>query len=343
MKNPSFKTFSGVFLILALGCHQAEPPAPATPASQPSAAPVASSAAKTPASAQSASQSPAPAPAAPVVPVASKETVSQPPALPETRLAQAAAPTSVPPAPVAPPVPDPVPNRPAGLLDQARKAVADLSQEQMANGLREALAQGLQEAVNRLGHEGGFLTNAQVRIPMPEQLQKVETTLRSLKQDQLADNFVATMNHAAEQAVPEAAQVFSEALKQISVQDAAAILSGPDDAATKYFRRATETNLYSKFLPIVQKATETAGVTAAYKNLLEKANVNKISEKLGSFGAVLGVPGFDPQSLDIDHYVSEKTLDGLFKMVAEEEKQIRENPKARTSELLQKVFEVFKK
>lgn len=206
-----------------------------------------------------------------------------------------------------------------------------LSQEQVVQGLKEALGKGVQEAVNQLGHENGFLTNLNVRIPMPEKLQTVEKTLRALKQDKLADDFVTTMNRAAEQAVPQAAAVFADSLKKMTIEDATGILTGTNNAATQYFRRTSETNLFERFLPIVKQATDQAGVTSAYKQLMEKAGGGGA---LGSFGrSLLGV-----ESVDVDSYVTNKALDGLFKMVAEEEKRIRENPVARTSELLQRVF-----
>jgi hypothetical protein len=208
---------------------------------------------------------------------------------------------------------------------------ASLSQDQVVQGLKEALGKGVQQAVSRLGHEGGFLTNLNVKIPMPEKLHTVEKTLRVLKQDKFADEFVATMNHAAEQAVPEAAGVFGDAIKGMSIEDARAILMGTNNAATQYFRRTTETNLFAKFLPIVKRATDQTGVTSAYKQLTEKAEG---ANSFGSFGrSLLGT-----ESLDVDAYVTNKALDGLFKMVAEEEKSIRENPAARTTALLQKVF-----
>jgi Protein of unknown function (DUF4197) len=208
---------------------------------------------------------------------------------------------------------------------------ASLSQDQVVQGLKEALGKGVQQAVTRLGHEGGFLTNLNVRIPMPEKLRSVEKTLRVLKQDKLADDFVTTMNHAAEQAVPEAAGVFGNAIKSMSIEDAKAILMGTNNAATQYFRKTTETNLYAKFLPIVKKATDQTGVTASYKQLMEKAQA---ANSFGSFGrSLLGA-----DSMDVDAYVTNKALDGLFKMVADEEKLIRDNPVARTTALLQKVF-----
>jgi hypothetical protein len=180
-----------------------------------------------------------------------------------------------------------------------------------------------------LGRQDGFLKDAGVKIPMPESLQKVERTLRTLGQDKLADEFITTMNRAAEQAVPEAAAVLGDSVKQMSIADAQTILTGTNDAATQYFRRTSETNLYERFLPIVRKATEQTGVTSAYKNMTAKA-----SGGFGGFGGNL-LAGKMP---DIDSYVTHKALDGLFLKIAAEEKKIRENPVARTTDLLQKVF-----
>jgi hypothetical protein len=231
-------------------------------------------------------------------------------------------------------------DKPPGVVTQAQTSLADLSQDQMVQGLKDALAKGLQQAVAGLGHDGGFLTNLSVKIPMPEKLQTVENALRTMKQDKLVDDFVTTMNHAAEQAVPEAGSVFADALKQMTIADAKSILSGPNDAATLYFQKTTQTNLYAKFYPIVQKATQQTGVTAAYKNLMGKANVG---QGLGSFGSALGGSLLGKESMDVDAYVTNKAMDGLFKMVAAEEQQIRQNPVARTTATLQKVFGTLKK
>jgi hypothetical protein len=224
---------------------------------------------------------------------------------------------------------------PPSMAGEAQTTLAGLSQDQAVQGLKDALAKGLQGAIANLGHDGGFLTNLNVKIPMPEKLQTVEKAVRAMKQDKLADDFVNTMNHAAEQAVPEAASVFADALKQMSIEDAKGILSGPNDAATQYFQKTTQTNLYAKFYPIVQKATAQTGVTAAYKNLMAKANV---TQGLGSFGNTLSSSLLGKDSMDVDAYVTNKALDGLFKMVAAEEQQIRQNPVARTTATLQKVF-----
>ncbi len=242
-------------------------------------------------------------------------------------------------APPMTPAATPAPDKPQDGLGQTQTTLSGLSQDQVVQGLKDALAKGLQAAIANLGHDSGFLTNLNVRIPMPEKLQSVEKALRAMKQDKLADDFVTTMNHAAEQAVPEAGSVFADVLKQMSIEDAKAILSGPNDAATQYFQKTTQTNLYAKFYPIVQKATGQTGVTAAYKTMMAKANV---VQGLGSFGSALGGTLLGKDSMDIDAYVTNKALDGLFKMVAEEEKQIRQNPVARTTAMLQKVFGAIK-
>ncbi len=216
-------------------------------------------------------------------------------------------------------------------------ALNGLSQDQLVGGLKQALSNGLQHAVGSLGHPDGFLTNLDVKIPMPTRLSVVEKTLKSLKQEKLADNFVTSMNRAAEQAVPEAAAVFADAVRQMSIDDAKAILTGPNDAATQYFRRTTSTNLFQRFHPIVQKATASAGVTSTYKKMTAAAG-NSSNSYMKSLGGLMG-----SDAMDVDSYVTNKALDGLFKMVAEEEAKIRANPSARTTDLLQKVFSAAQK
>lgn len=213
------------------------------------------------------------------------------------------------------------------------ESLSSLSQEQLISGLKEALAKGAQHAVTNLGKPDGFLKDTSVRIPLPENLRRVERGLRALGQGQLADEFVTTMNRAAEQAVPEAAGVMGDSVRQMTVADARAILTSTNTAATAYFRRTSETNLYTRFLPIVKKATEATGVTASYKRLVEKSGIGG----LGGLGS-LGGASLDKDALDLDAYVTRKSLDGLFVKIADQEKLIRENPAARTTELLQKVF-----
>lgn len=222
----------------------------------------------------------------------------------------------------------PATNQPAAVTP----SLAGLSEGQIAGGLKEALGKGVQQAVASLGKTDGFLKDANVKIPMPESLQKVEKTLRTLRQGKLADEFVTTMNRAAEQAVPEAAAVLGDSVKQMSIADAKSVLTGTNNAATQYFRRTSETNLYTRFLPIVKAATEKTGVTASYKRMTAKAGGG-----LGGLGG-LGGSALGIQAPDLDDYVTRKTLDGLFVKIAEQEKLIRDNPAARTTDLLHKVF-----
>jgi hypothetical protein len=206
-------------------------------------------------------------------------------------------------------------------------AAAVLSDDDMVAGLREALDQGTRFAVDRLGQDGGFLNNSKVRIPMPSSLVRVEKSLRSVGQDQLADEFITSMNHAAEQAVPEATVIFGDAIRQMSITDAKDILAGPEDAATQYFRTSTEDALTAKLRPIVERAMAGAGVTSAYKYMTAQA------------GGITSLLSRDVT--DLDGYVTDRTLDGLFVMIAEEERRIRENPLGYSSDLLQKVFGAY--
>ena len=206
----------------------------------------------------------------------------------------------------------------------ADSGAASLTGSEITAGLKEALGVGVERAINLLGQDGGFLDDAAVRIPMPESLQTVEKGLRAAGQDSMADEFVATMNHAAEQAVPETASIFADTIKQMSVDDARQILEGPDDAATEYFRDHNQARLSEAILPIVEEATAKTGVTSAYK------------EMVGGMGFLNQFT--TPDSLDLDQYVTQKTLDGLFLKLAEEERLIREDPVARSTDLLEKVF-----
>ncbi|MCK5830274.1 MAG: DUF4197 domain-containing protein [Methylococcales bacterium] len=203
-------------------------------------------------------------------------------------------------------------------------AQSALSNSDVVSGLKEALANGVKSAINSLGTSGGF-SNSPVKIAIPDSLSTIATTVRTLGQGHYVDSLESTMNQAAEKAVPEAAEILSDAIRQMSVTDAMSILNGSDDAATQYFRKISESSLMERFKPIVTQATNSAGVTASYKNLTSQA-----SPLLGGI--------MDKSSLDIDQYVTDKSLDGLFKYIAEEEKSIRSNPAARTTDLLKKVF-----
>lgn len=197
-----------------------------------------------------------------------------------------------------------------------------LTEGEIAAGLKEALATGTERTVSRVGKTDGFWKAPALRIPLPDSLAKAEKLMRSIGQDKAVDDFHLSLNRAAEKAVPEAASVFAGAIREMTLADARQILQGPDNAATSYFQGKTTGILTTRFKPIVTKATASVGATRKYKDLITK--VGKI------------LPGFAPA--DLDAYVTERALAGVFTTLAEEEKQIRENPAARTSELLKKVF-----
>lgn len=203
---------------------------------------------------------------------------------------------------------------------------SSLSNAEIISGLKEALIKGSQTAVNTLGKEDGFFSHPQLKIPMPEKLQTVESALRKLKQDEIADEFVLSMNRAAEEAVPKAMSIFSNAIKTMSIEDAYGILQGPDNAATEYLKKTGGSQLQQEFLPIVKQATNSVGVTENYKALID--NLGMMSKLI------------DVESLDLDKYVTDKAVEGLFNLVAKEEKLIRDSPAARTTEILKKVFSV---
>ena len=202
-------------------------------------------------------------------------------------------------------------------------SASGLSNSDMTGGLKDALAVGAERAIKGLGKTGGFLNDKSVRIPLPGPLQKADGALRMLGQGKLVDEFETTLNKAAEQAVPKAAPIVGKAIREMSIADAKAMLNGPDDAATRYFKSKTSGALSSAFLPIVKSTTDSAGVTSAFKKLVSKAG--PAADQLGG-------------SADVDKYITEKTLDGLFLKLAAEEKSIRQNPAARSTDLLKKVF-----
>jgi len=205
-----------------------------------------------------------------------------------------------------------------------------LSDNEITGGLKEALFSGIKFAVNTLGKENGFLNDVRVKIPLPKSLQNIEKALRFAGQGKMVDEFVVSMNRAAEKAVPVAIDVFTDSIKQMTFTDVKNILfSGQDDSATQFFRRTSEETLRGKFRPIVEQFTAQVGVTQKYKDMMNK---------LGFASQLLG-----KDATDLDGYVTQKALDGLFYMVAEEEKKIRKDPIGRTTDLLKKVFgSIFK-
>jgi hypothetical protein len=212
--------------------------------------------------------------------------------------------------------------QPATPATQAAPGQSDMNQ-----AVLDALAVGVQRAIEYLGKEGGYLNDAQVKIPMPDTLATIEKIARKLGQEKYADRFIASMNHAAERAVPKTTQIFLDTIKNMSVQDAQAIVTGSNDAATRYFQEKTSDQLREVIKPLVSESMNEVGVTSAYKKLIGK------TEFLSGY--------IDPESLDLDTYVTDKTLDGLFLKLAEEEGKIRADPVARTTDILKKVFDYY--
>lgn len=208
--------------------------------------------------------------------------------------------------------------------DSTSEAASQLTAEQAASGVREALAEGTRVAVTTLGQADGFWGQQATRIPLPQGVQRLGDTLRKVGAGNLVDEFHLTLNRAAERAVPEAAQILSTAVRQMSVEDAIGIVRGPDDAATQYFRRTSADALFARLRPLVVEATDAVGVTQQYKRLTDKA------------GPLAAMAGRDVPNLD--DYVTGQALDTLFAKVAEQEAAIRENPAARTTEILREVF-----
>jgi hypothetical protein len=205
-------------------------------------------------------------------------------------------------------------------------AIAQLDQitgREAVSGLKAALDRGSQAAVATLGRVDGFLGNPQVKIPLPESLQRTERLMRRVGMGRYADELIVTLNRAAEAAVPEARPLLLDAVKKMTVQDAKGILSGGDTAATEYFRRSTQDALSKRLLPSVSKATAQVDLAAKY---------NEYADIAVAFGLV------SRDDANLDAYVTHKALDGLFFMVAEEEKKIRKDPIGAASAIVRKVF-----
>ena len=205
-------------------------------------------------------------------------------------------------------------------------AASELSQEQIDAGLKEALSIGAERAIEYLAQPGGFLNDTEVRIPLPSAMEKIASGLRMAGQGALVDEFETTMNRAAEAAIPKTLDIVKDTVSNMTLDDARKILNGGDDAATRYLREKAGPSLEKAIRPIVSQATDQVGATASYKQLT------------GSGGGMLGGLLGGGSSLDLDNYVTAKTLDGLFYKLAQEEKAIRENPMARSTDLLKQVF-----
>jgi hypothetical protein len=198
-----------------------------------------------------------------------------------------------------------------------------ITRQDATAALKTALEKGSVAAVANLGRLDGFLGNPQVKIPLPESAQRAERAMRRVGMGKYADELIVTMNRAAEQAVPEAKTIFINSVKKMSVQDAKGIITGGDTAGTEYFRRTTRGDLHKRFLPIVEKATARVQLAQRYEQFADKA---------------VAVGMLNKDDADLDEYVTQKALDGLYLMVAEEEKKIRKDPIGTGSSIIRKVF-----
>lgn len=198
-----------------------------------------------------------------------------------------------------------------------------LSSEEVGAGLKEALTVGISKGSDLVSQADGFYKNPAIKIPFPPEAVKVENKLRQIGMGGEVDDFVLALNRAAEDAAQEAKPVFVSAIKQMTIQDAWSILRGEDDAATQYLSRSTSVQLNEKFKPVIQNSLNKVNATRLYTDLINTYNKIPLVQKMNP---------------NLDDYATQKAIEGLFVMVAQEEMKIRQNPEARTSDLLQKVF-----
>ena len=221
----------------------------------------------------------------------------------------------------------------AGFFDDLSREVLPSLQPQsvldnstIVKGLKEALATGTERAVTEVAKPDGYFGNQLIKILLPDKVQQVADLLGEIGYRQQVDEFVLSMNRAAEKAAPKAASFFGDAIREMTVEDARGILSGGDTAATTFFEKKTRPKLFEAFKPSVARSMDQVGTARTYKEMIGKYEANPLA-------SLVGTP-----SLDLDTYVTNKALDGLFIKVGEEEKKIRTNPAARTTDLLRKVF-----
>jgi hypothetical protein len=223
-------------------------------------------------------------------------------------------------------------------------STSNISDSTVTSGLKEALKTGVNYAVTQLGSSNGYLDNSAVKIPLPDNLAKAETLLRSVGGNQMADNLINSMNTAASKAAPKTAEVFINAIDKMSVTDAQAILSGGNEAATNYFKANTSNSLKKLIAPIIQETMKENQVATYYDtvNNLYKSSAKGLVDNSGvmgmakSFGVDSYIPGSSDESLD--EYITTKAIDGLFTMIGQKEAAIRANPVEQTSSILKQVF-----
>jgi hypothetical protein len=214
----------------------------------------------------------------------------------------------------------------AGLMISASAlalSLSDLSQKDATGGLKDALTQGAQLAVKQLGTPGGFSNNPDVKIELPGKLGKVASKMKQFGMGDQVDQLEISMNKAAETAVTQAQPILVDAVKKMSVEDAKGILGGGNDSATQYLNKTSREQIRAKFLPIVKQATDQVGLAKQYNSFAGQA-------------ATMGV--IDTKNANIESYVTEQALNGLFEMIGKQEETIRQNPAAAATSLAKKVF-----
>ena len=216
----------------------------------------------------------------------------------------------------------------AGFFDDILKGISGGSKGEtdegtIVSGLKEALSIGTENAIKNVSQVDGYFSNEIIKILMPEKIQNVADVLAKVGYQKQVDDFVLSMNQAAEKAAPEATGFFVDAIKEMSFEDAGNILNGGDTAATDYFKEKTSNKIYDAFKPVISSSMDQVGVTRSYKDMI---------------GNYESIPFVKKESLDLDHYVTNKALEGLFYMVGQEEMKIRTDPAARVTDLLKSVF-----
>ena len=213
-------------------------------------------------------------------------------------------------------------------LNEVNKAIGStaeqpLTEQEVGGGLKEALINGISKGADLVSVADGYFKNPEIKIPFPPDVKKVEDKLRQLGFGKKVDEFVMTLNRGAEEAAKEAKPIFISAIKQMTIQDAWALLKGEPDAATQFLKRTTTPQLKEKFSPVVQSALDRVSATKYYADVINTYNKVPFVEKVNP---------------DLNAYATDKAIEGLFVMIAREEKNIRENPVARTTDLLKRVF-----
>lgn len=214
-------------------------------------------------------------------------------------------------------------NQTIGDVNRSLGQEQPLTASEVAEGLKEALVKGVSTGSDLVSQVDGYFKNPEIKIPFPPDVQKVEDRLRQIGLGGEVDRFVMTLNRGAEEAAKEAKPIFVSAIKSMTIQDAWGILRGEQDAATQYLKRTTSAQLNEKFKPVIQQALNKVNATKYYGDIVGTYNKIPLVEKVNP---------------DLDDYATGKAIDGLFVMIAREEKRIREDPLARTTELLKRVF-----